>query len=115
MTNQKYVAEYCANTLRTAFPHLQPYVVPLSPPYLLLTPISHSAQVTSFITGLREQNNDPVRFKIGLRDFLIQLREFQGQENDVKELFADEKEAEMAERAERIAQVPGMAGKRSPV
>lgn len=63
------------------------------------------------MNGLREQNQDPVRFKIGLRDFLIQLREFQGQEDD-GELFADEKEAALAMKLEgereRATNIPGM-------
>lgn len=68
-------------------------------------------QITHFITGLREQNQDPVRFKIGLRDFLIQLREFQG-EGGEDELFADEKEAAVMMKQEvereRASNVPGM-------
>ncbi|SGY39697.1 BQ5605_C003g02266 [Microbotryum silenes-dioicae] len=93
MNNSKFVSEYCADLLKRAFPHLQP------------------AQITAFVTGLREQNNDSVRFKAGLRDFLISMREFQGAD-DTAELFADEKEAaiaqKQAEERERAAHVPGM-------
>jgi exportin-1 len=41
MTNQRFVAEYCANLLRTAFPHLQPCVLILfflSSKPIILTP-----------------------------------------------------------------------------
>ncbi|KAI5478418.1 exportin-1 [Pseudohyphozyma bogoriensis] len=92
MTNPKFVAEYCATLLKSAFPHLQ------------------TAQVASFVQALREQNNDAVRFKTVVRDFLVVLREYQLE--DTAELFADEKEAELqkkqAEERERAIAVPGL-------
>lgn len=52
---------------------------------------------------------DPVRFKLNLRDFLVSLKEFS---EDQSELFIEDKEAEAnrqkeAERAKASA-VPGM-------
>ncbi|ORY88611.1 CRM1 C terminal-domain-containing protein [Leucosporidium creatinivorum] len=92
--NPQYVADYCADLLKRAFPHLQ------------------AAQVNAFVTALREQNNDPVKFKVTLRDFLISLREFQGEDGADAELFADEKEAAAAAKAqeqrERAVAVPGL-------
>jgi exportin-1 len=49
----------------------------------------HSGQIASFIDGLFSTNSDLNRFKILLRDFLISLKEFSG---DNAELFAEERE-----------------------
>lgn len=54
MNNSKFVATYCADLLKRAFPHLQ------------------QTQIVSLITALREQNNDPIKVKTTLRDFLSQ-------------------------------------------
>lgn len=118
MSNQQFVSEYCANLLKSAFPHLQPCVCSseceaasllLIESFFILA--RYRAQITSFVSGLREQNGDPVRFKVGLRDFLVQLREVQGSE-DTADLFADEKEAAMQVKQEeeraRAVQVPGL-------
>ena len=57
-----------------------------------------------------EQHNDLNRFKLALRDFLIQLKEFSATDN--AELFLEEKEMETQQRleAEREAamRIPGM-------
>ena len=62
-----------------------------------------------FVAGLGEFHNDINRFKLALRDFLIQLKEFSG---DNTELFLEEKEAELQRRAEEerstALKVPGM-------
>lgn len=115
MTNSKFVAEYCANLLKGAFPHLTK-CVPI--PFTISTSTDsrgRSAQVSSFVQALREQSGDPVRFKIVVRDFLVVMREFQSE--DTAELFADEREAErekkLAEERERAANVPGMLKVRS--
>ena len=57
----------------------------------------HRAQIASFIDGLFGTNSDLVRFKTILRDFLISLKEFSG---DNAELFAEEKEAAAAKAKE---------------
>lgn len=59
--------------------------------------------------GLFALNNDLPRFKLNLRDFLIQLKEFSG---DNAELYAEEREkeiqdAKLAER-ERALKVGGL-------
>ena len=48
-----------------------------------------SAQIANFIDGLFQSNGDLNKFKIILRDFLISLKEFAG---DNAELFAEERE-----------------------
>ncbi|GAA5917915.1 hypothetical protein JCM5296_002099 [Sporobolomyces johnsonii] len=91
-SNPAFVAEYSANLLKSAFPHLQP------------------TQITTFITALREQYGDFNRFRITLRDFLISLREFQGEQ--ATDIFQEEKEEEARRKKEedqaRAAAVPGM-------
>jgi exportin-1 len=65
--------------------------------------------VSTFINGLSEYHSDINRFKLALRDFLIQLKEFSG---DNAELYLEEKEAENLRKAEEERQVamriPGM-------
>ncbi len=58
------------------------------------------AQISSFIDGLLANTNDLTRFKVILRDFLISLKEFAG---DNAELFAEEREtaAQNAREQER--------------
>jgi exportin-1 len=69
-----------------------------------------SSQVTVFITALFNYNNDIVRFKLALRDFLIQLKEFSAGDNT--DLFLEEKELESEQKAEEERQaamrIPGM-------
>ncbi|KAF9476337.1 hypothetical protein BDN70DRAFT_995761 [Pholiota conissans] len=92
MTNAIYLRQYTANLLKTAFPHVQ------------------NSQVTVFVTALTENHNDINRFKLALRDFLIQLKEFSAGDN--AELFLEEKELEAQQKlaAEREAamRIPGM-------
>lgn len=66
-------------------------------------------QIQHFVEGLFNYNTDLPRFKLLLRDFLIQLKEFSG---DNSELFSEEREdaqkaAELAER-ERLIKVGGL-------
>lgn len=66
-------------------------------------------QIQQFVEGLFIYNSDINRFKTNLRDFLIQLKEFSG---DNAELYADDREQEMkaariAER-ERLSKVGGL-------
>jgi exportin-1 len=76
----------------------------------MLIPISHcSADVHTLVEGLATYHGDSNRFKLSVRDFLIQLKEFSG---DNTELFLDEKEAEVKRKAEEerqaAMQIPGM-------
>ena len=56
-----------------------------------------------------DHSSDPNKFRLTLRDFLISLKEFSG---DNAELFLDEKEAEAEQKArddrEAAIRVPGM-------
>ena len=76
-----------------------------------MTELTHSssAQLQAFVLGLGEYHNDINRFKLALRDFLIQLKEFSG---DNAELFLEEKEAEAQQKAreerEAAMRIPGM-------
>lgn len=67
------------------------------------------AQIQAFIEGLFQWNASPDRFRLTLRDFLIQLKEFAG---DNAELFAQEKEdqdaAIKAAERERLSKVGGL-------
>jgi exportin-1 len=62
------------------------------------------------VRALRESNNDINRFKLSLRDFLIQLKEFSAGDN--AELYLEEKEAEAQKKAqeerEAAMRIPGM-------
>ena len=64
-----------------------------------------SAQVSAFVTSLGELHSDINRFKLSLRDFLISLKEFSG---DNTELFLEEKETEAQRKAEQERAIPGM-------
>ncbi|KAI6166977.1 CRM1 C terminal-domain-containing protein [Pisolithus thermaeus] len=92
VTNSIFLKQYCANLLKTAFPHM------------------HNSQIQVFVTGLGEFHSDINRFKLALRDFLIQLKEFSSGDN--AELFLEEKEAEAQKKAqeerELAMRIPGM-------
>ncbi|KAJ3031095.1 UNVERIFIED_CONTAM: Karyopherin transporter [Siphonaria sp. JEL0065] len=92
LSNQEFVREHVMLLLHNAFPHLQPN------------------QVRAFVMGLFEHNKDLLAFKMHLRDFLITLKEFSGDDNS--DLFLEEKEAEAklkleADRAAAL-RIPGM-------
>lgn len=92
MTNQEFIRGYCANLLSSAFPHVQ------------------RSQIETFVTGLCELNQDFVKFKLNLRDFLIQLREYSGE--DAEEIYRqeaqEEKEKKDAAEREKQLHIPGM-------
>ncbi|EEB06315.1 nuclear export receptor Crm1 [Schizosaccharomyces japonicus yFS275] len=91
MTNQMFLRQYIAELLANAFPHLQP------------------SQIQDFVQNVISLNRDYTRFKLALRDFLIQLKEFGG---DNAELYLEERENELAEKQkaemEKAMSVPGM-------
>ena len=66
-------------------------------------------QIQQFVEGLFTLNNDLAKFKVNLRDFLIQLKEFSG---DNTELYAedreDEQKATKAAERERAMKVGGL-------
>jgi exportin-1 len=67
------------------------------------------AQIRNFVLNLAENHSDINRFKLALRDFLVQLKEFSG---DNAELFLEEKELEAQRKAESereaAMRIPGM-------
>ena len=84
---------------------LAPERIPYSSPTLTLP----STQIAQFIEALFTQSSDLARFKLNIRDFLIQLKEFSGDNTD---LYAEDREtaqqaAKEAER-ERAAKVGGL-------
>ncbi|KAI9829650.1 MAG: Karyopherin transporter, partial [Thelocarpon superellum] len=90
-SNKDFLREFVGSLLQNAFPNLQPI------------------QIKTFVDGLFALNHDLQRFKLNLRDFLIQLKEFSG---DNAELYAEEREQEQqsakdAER-ERALKVGGL-------
>ena len=90
--NVAYVQEFVANLLRTAFPHLT------------------DNQIKITVTGLFNLDQDIPAFKEHLRDFLVQIREFTGE--DDSDLFLEEREGALkkAQDEKRKIQitVPGM-------
>lgn len=91
-TNIAYFKDYMTNLLVNAFPHLQ------------------RAKVSNFTGSLVLEYKEPVKFKTTLRDFMVELKEFDG--SDTEYLFAEDKEREVkmkqeAER-ERAKQVGGL-------
>jgi len=91
-TNPAYMREYIGNLLVTSFPNLS------------------KTQVSKFVDGMFDIKMDLSAFKTHLRDFLIELKEFNAEDNSA--LFSEEQETERSRReqvmqAERSA-VPGM-------
>ena len=110
MSNSLFLQEYTATLLKNAFPHLQPYAQSFVSPFGGVLTISlHRIQVTTFVRNLAEYHSDINKFKLSLRDFLVQLKEFAG---DNTELYLEEKEteAQMKAQEEREAamKIPGM-------
>ena len=72
-------------------------------------PPRSSAQIQTFVLCLGEFHSDINRFKLALRDFLVQLKEFSG---DNADLYLEEKEAEAQRKAqeerEAAMRIPGM-------
>ncbi|XP_070576866.1 exportin-1-like [Ptychodera flava] len=80
MSNDHFIKEFTANLLKAAFPHLQ------------------DAQVKLFVTGLFSLNHDIPQFKEHLRDFLVQIKEFAG--DDISDLFLEERENSLRQAME---------------
>lgn len=90
--NIAFVQDFVANLLRTAFPHLS------------------ANQIKITVTGLFNLDNDIPAFKEHLRDFLVQIREFTG--DDDSDLFLEEREAALKkaqdEKRKVAMTVPGI-------
>ncbi|KAI1269495.1 CRM1 C terminal-domain-containing protein [Xylariaceae sp. FL1019] len=89
--NREFLAEFVASLLRNAFPNLQ------------------VAQIAAFVECLFTLNNSYEKFRLQVRDFLISLKEFAG---DNADLFVVEKEQEQRDKLtadhERRAKVGGL-------
>nr|SZF06510.1 Exportin-1 [Psoroptes ovis] len=90
--NVQYVKEFVSNLLKGAFSHL------------------NDAQIQVTVQGFFNLNHDVVAFKEHLRDFLVQIREFSGE--DDSDLFLEERMAELEkkekEKRQRQLAVPGI-------
>ena len=90
--NIAFVQDFVANLLRTAFPHLT------------------DNQIKITVTGLFNLDQDIPAFKEHLRDFLVQIREFTGE--DDSDLFLEERETALKKAQDEKRQVqisvPGM-------
>lgn len=91
-TNVVFIQGFVANLLKTAFPHLT------------------DNQIKITVTGLFNLDQDISLFKEHLRDFLVQIREFTGE--DDSDLYLEERDAALraAQDEKRKVQVtiPGM-------
>ena len=69
----------------------------------------NSSQIQTFVLSLGEFHSAINRFKLALRDFLVQLKEFSG---DNADLYLEEKELEAQRKAqaerEAAMRIPGM-------
>ena len=92
MTNSRFLREHICQLLAQSYPNLS------------------QAQIMAFVEGLFSLK-DLNLFKNHLRDFLVQIKEFAGGEDNAK-LYEADKEAEAAkatkEETERNMQIPGM-------
>ncbi|XP_046372994.1 exportin-1-like [Haliotis cracherodii] len=92
--NIQYVQQFLLNLLKAAFPHL------------------NEAQIKLFIEGLFSFDQDFSAFKEHLRDFLVQIREFAGE--DMNDLFLEEREnairQALDEKRKIQRSVPGILG-----
>ncbi|KAI1127330.1 CRM1 C terminal-domain-containing protein [Nemania abortiva] len=90
-SNKDFLADFVARILRNAFPNLQ------------------TVQINAFIECLFTLNSSYEKFRLQVRDFLISLREFAG---DNADLFVEEKEQEARDKLtadhERRAKVGGL-------
>lgn len=90
--NITYIQEFVASLLKSAFPHLS------------------DNQIKITVQGLFNLNHDIPAFKEHLRDFLVQIREYSGE--DDTDLFLEEREAalRLAQEEKRRIQmtVPGI-------
>lgn len=110
-SNRDFLVNFVGTLLSKAFPNLQLYVPCPTPNAVLLADLFsiNSAQINIFIEGLFTLNNQYDKFRLNLRDFLISLKEFAG---DNAELFVVEKEQEARDKIsadhERRSKVGGL-------
>ncbi|KAH3711724.1 hypothetical protein DPMN_071396 [Dreissena polymorpha] len=92
--NNSFIQTFLLSLLKAAFPHL------------------NEPQIKIFIEGLFSFDQDIASFKEHLRDFLVQIREFAGEDNS--DLFLDERESAIKQAQEEKKKiqlsVPGIIG-----
>ncbi|CDZ97086.1 nuclear export receptor crm1 [Phaffia rhodozyma] len=91
INNAEYLRDYINGLMGSAFPHLQP------------------AQIRQSVELMFVAHEDPNKFKLALRDFLITMKEYSGED---AETFLVDKDAETAQKAkddrEAAMRVPGL-------
>jgi len=87
-SNIDFVYQFVGNLLKSAFAHLS------------------DDQIRVTVKGFYSFNQDPVRMKSHLRDFLVQIKEFVGE--DTTDLFIEEREAEIQAMQKKKMAVPGI-------
>ena len=89
--NQQFIRQFSEELLRDAFQQVTP------------------AQISQFVQGLFQLHLDINQFKQHLRDFLVQLKEFSA---DNEDLYLEERERQLeqqkAAEAARVKAVPGL-------
>ncbi|RKO97956.1 hypothetical protein CXG81DRAFT_9513 [Caulochytrium protostelioides] len=96
MSNQEFLTDAMQTLLANAFPHVQP------------------VKIAAFVQGLFVHCKDFPAFKGHVRDFLVTLKEFSGEEgaDGADKLFLEEREAELEQRKQAELQaalrIPGM-------
>jgi exportin-1 len=87
-SNEIFLLHFLANLIGEAFPNLS------------------RQQVEQFVQGLFDKCNDLPAFKELLRDFLVEMKEWQGE--DKNELYAEENKLQKQQNKEKMSQIPGM-------
>ena len=94
ISNKDFLQQKVGSLLSTAFPNLQ------------------ASQISTFLQKLFASTEDMVNFKLVLRDFLVSLKEFSG---DNAEMFAEDREVEAKRKVEEeMARKKGIAGMIKP-
>ena len=90
--NQAFLKENVVSTVATAFPNVS------------------KSNIEQFVAGMLDPSKDQVTFKSHMRDFLITIKEFSGEDNE--ELFLQEKEQQQRAKQQALLQeraaIPGM-------
>eukprot|EP01130_Rhizamoeba_saxonica_P016761 TRINITY_DN7811_c0_g1_i1.p1 TRINITY_DN7811_c0_g1~~TRINITY_DN7811_c0_g1_i1.p1 ORF type:complete len:1054 (-),score=219.08 TRINITY_DN7811_c0_g1_i1:70-3231(-) len=90
MTNQRFLREYMMHLLSQAFPNLA------------------QDTVSTFVLGLFDGSKSMEQYKEHLRDFLCEINEFEGGDDNSK-LYIDEEENMMKQELEQKLKIPGMS------
>ena len=106
-TNTAFVAEYVYTLLQGCFPNMTPQQIQVPRCRVALTPeFTRACFEQVCITGMFDIREFQT-FKHHLRDFLVQTKQFETQDN--AELFAEEVAKTRREEQAKIQNIPGMA------